>query len=335
MWWRGILIVAVGRSILEFAEMRGQAVVMQGEIKLKRRIDSWRQAFTDDTHGVRRATEQLMNDYAIFMTTAEIVRMAAQRGSKSVEGEEIVQLNWMIFDLIRRGFSTILFLGIRKLTEMEALSGPRGVYSIRSVLADVKACRPKLTRRVYVELVCDCDYDVEEKRRQFWQEAMSAAGRAIYVDISISRSDECHRRFDILSGSTSKHRTESDLISPDFFHRLDSRLSALANIIDHANKNFAHAGSAESREGKNLKDFGTAKARQAIKEVKQLGELVGLLFAQTGDFSLDPCDEQNFHALDLPVVGSDEVSKLKTKWNDLEEEVESWSLSLEDLFRQE
>lgn len=108
-------------------------------------IAAWRDAFRDETTGIHRAIQDLLWNYAAFRTTVRIVRLANEkRGSRP-------PLNQMMFNLVSEGYWSSLLLGTRRLLDKAPIKGPKGVYSIRSVVNDVKASQNWLTRRIYVE----------------------------------------------------------------------------------------------------------------------------------------------------------------------------------------
>ena len=104
------------------------------------RIERWREAFCDDTTGIQKSVQDLLWNYAAFLTTVQIVRLANKRR------DENANLNQMLFNMISEGYWSSLLLGTRRLLDNTALKGEAGVYSIRAVVKDVEACKGWLNR---------------------------------------------------------------------------------------------------------------------------------------------------------------------------------------------
>lgn len=204
------------------------------------RIERWREAFCDDTTGIHKMVQDLLWNYAAFQTTAQIVRLA----NELQDGE--YPINQMLFNLIREGYWTSLTLGTRRLLDKGPLKGSKGVYSIRSVVKDVKACHHRLNREKYVEMVHHTEYDTQNLLREMDKE-LAATNGPVWGNPEIMKSNYAHQCFDELSGVAPPDRSRDDLIDLVIFDKIEARLVALESITDHVDTHVAHAGNMESR----------------------------------------------------------------------------------------
>ncbi len=182
-------------------------------------IATWRDAFRDETTGIHRTIQDLLWNYAAFRTTVRIVRLANEkRGSRP-------PLNQMMFNLVSEGYWSSLLLGTRRLLDKAPINGPKGVYSIRSVVNDVKASQNWLTSRIYVEKVLDAQYDLDRLHQEQHDHLVAAKGRPVWGDPELMKSQAAHRHFDVLSGVSPSGRNPSDLISATVLEKIETRLA--------------------------------------------------------------------------------------------------------------
>ncbi|WP_055661630.1 AbiU2 domain-containing protein [Roseibium aggregatum] len=298
---------------------------VQADNQLRLRIENWRDAFRDNTTGIHKTIDDLLWNYAAFRTAIRIISLANQRNRNRSP------INQMLFDLIANGYWSGLLLGVRKLLDKGHLNGGKGVYSIRSVLDDISVCRPKLTRRVYVEQVRNCQYDLDALLAEHGERLRTADGRPTWVSKALILSEDCHKEFDFLSGTAPENRTSDDLIQEAIFERLELRLSNLERISAHVSTHVAHAGNRQSREGKSLDEFDIRDARVAMKELKQLADLVGVWFANEGGAGLATYIGDQFEGLDNALIATIDLDKLEENWRSIDHDISSWRLSPEDL----
>lgn len=303
----------------------------QADDALLKRISSWKAAYTDETTGIVSAIDVMLWDYAAFRTANKIVNLASQRQRAEHPDGDGPSLNHMLFELIAKGYWASLLLGARKLLDPHPLGGPRGVYSLRAILNDVKACRSKITRKIYVEHLRMCRYDLDALREKNWEALKAAAGKATWVGPELALSESSHKDFDYLSGVKEADRCETDLIDPAVLDALEKRLAELDRISDHASTHIAHAGNAESRLGKALEGFDLRAAREVLKALKEISDLIGLWFAN-GEFSTLAVFQGNqFEGLDIAAVSKADMSELDANWDLIDQDIESWRLTPQEL----
>ncbi|MER8646712.1 hypothetical protein [Mesorhizobium sp. M1252] len=303
----------------------------QADDNLLRRISNWKLAYTDDTTGILIALEDMLWDHAAFRTAIRIVALANRRRLVELPGSDASSLNQMLFDLLAKGYWSSLLLGTRKLLDPHPLYGVRGVYSLRAILDDVKACRSRLTRRIYVEHLRMCRYDLDALRQENREALKAAAGKAIWGDPALTLSEICHRDFDYLSGVKEADRSEADLIDTAVIVLIEKRLADLSRISDHASTHIAHAGNAESRLGKGIDDFDIRDAREVLKALKEVGDLIGLWFANGGISTLAIYQGNQFEGLNIAPVSEADLPELDANWDLIDQDIASWRIKPEEL----
>lgn len=287
---------------------------------MREQVSLWKHGFEEDDHAVLPTLIQFCWNFAAFSTVVEIVRAAPEndRGGK--------QLNSMLLDLLASSYWGSAVMAIRRLTDRGSISGPRGIYSLRSIIQDVRRHRDRLTRRVYVEVIAGQPYDYAEIQRRHWDYifAQNAGLVSVPRDLDFDTSRNRHIEFDWLSGIHEADRSPEDLIRQDVFDRLDARLSRLDTIAEHGTIYFAHAATRESREGRGLQNFNLQEAQDALRELAHVAEFVGRWFCGSGigDILATPQFDQ-FEFLDRPLL-TGSTTLLQRHWDRFADEVSSW-----------
>jgi hypothetical protein len=297
--------------------------------RLKAKISAWQKAFKDERSGITKSVDDLIWRYATFRTAIRIVRYSNERGDGGIP------LNQMIFDMMADGYWQSLLIGTRRLIDPASLSGPDGVYSIRSVLRDVSDIRHKITRKVFIEEVKGLPYDISDLAHHHAEELRRASRenppRAIWGDPRLTMYQYAQHDFDFLSGKAPADRNKNDLIRPEVFESIERRLVVLDPIYRHVNKHLAHAANEQSRLGHELEDFGIREAREVLRTLKTTATLIGGWFANEGSAGLATFQGDLFEGLDKPVIDRNGIALLEQNWQEIDAEVASWKIEYEDL----
>ncbi len=289
------------------------------------RIAAWRDAFQDETTGIHRTIQDLLWNYAAFRMTVRIIRLANEkRGTRP-------PLNQMLFKLVSEGFWSSLLLGTRRLLDKAPINGPKGVYSVRSVVNDVGASRGWLNRQMYVEKVLNAHYDLDRLLQEQHDSLVAAKGRPVWVDPELMKCEAAHRHFDVLSGVSPSERSPGDLISPTVLTKIEARLADLDRIAEHVSSHVAHAGNKQSRQDKELGDFDIRDAEKTLRRLKEIADLVGVWFANEGGAGLATYLGDQFDGLDHAVVDSTDLADLAEQWRLIDRDIAGWSIGPEDL----
>lgn len=287
-------------------------------------IAAWRDAFRDETTGIHRTIQDLLWNYAAFRTTVRIVRLANEkRGSRP-------PLNQMMFNLVSEGYWSSLLLGTRRLLDKAPIKGSKGVYSIRSVVRDVKESQSWLTRRIYVEKVFDAQYDLDRLQEQHDRLVATADG-PVWGSRELRKSKVAHCHFDVLSGVPVSERNPGDLTSDTIFEKIEVRLASLDRIAEYVSSHVAHAGNKQSRQDRELGDFDIRDAEKTLRQLKEIADLVGVWFANQGGAGLSTYLGDQFDGLDHPVVDTADLADLSEQWRLIDREIAEWSIGPEDL----
>jgi hypothetical protein len=145
------------------------------------------------------------------------------------------------------------------------------------------------------------------------------------------KSEWAHRHFDFLSGGSEGNRSPEDLILPSVFENIEARLARMNDIADHVGSHVAHAGNKESRAGKDLENFDIRDAREALKNLKQVADLVGTWFAKEGEAGLAIYQGDKFEGLDQPLVTTGDLKALEEQWAEIDRDVAAWAINADEL----
>lgn len=291
---------------------------------MRGRIDAWRNAFKDDENGVLPTLITFAWNYSAFAAVAKAVELCPidEAGNKP--------LNFMMLDLLRSSYWGSAILAIRRLVDSGPLAGRCGVSSLRSILNDVKACRNRLTRRVYVQEISNLPYNHEVVEKNAWEYLLShGQNEAIWMprDLQPKPSRQRHIEFDFLCGISPGASCPEDLISWDIFDRLEARLAEVDRIAEHATVYFAHASTAESRRGRHLDTFGPSDAKAALKLLTETAELIGRWFVFEGVGNVLPHPQYDqFAHLDKPLLPGNEATLLQAQWEEFAKETGRWPM---------
>jgi len=292
------------------------------------RIAAWRTAFSDETTGIHRTLDDLIYQYACFRIVIRIVFIANQKRDPNHP-----PLNQMVFEMISEGYWSRLLIAIRRLLDPTTINGPRGVYSLRSVLKDIVDCGPKINRRIFVEAIWNADYDLQALETAHWKEALEAgkAKRALWGDTRLRNSQMAHEHFDFLSNTMPENRAAGDLLDVSIVQKAEARLIKLDEIKEHVTVHLAHAGNTTSREGKVLDNFGMSDARECLKELKEVADLIGMWFCRASGAGLAVFQGNIFEGLDIAMIETDKIPELDKVWREIDRDVATWHLDRDQL----
>lgn len=288
------------------------------------RIVSWRTAFSDETTGIHRTLDDLIWQYACFRVVIRIVYIANQK-----RDPDHPPLNQMIFEMISEGYWSRLLIATRRLLDPTPIDGKRGVYSLRSVIKDIEACGHKINRRIFVEAIWEADFDLAPLEAA--QLEQLRLHKVVWGDPRLSRSRMAHDHFDFLSNTSPENRSEGDLLDLSILQNAEARLSKLDSIKDHVTVHLAHSGNTTSREGKILDNFGMSQARECLKELKEVSDLLGMWFCRASGAGLATFIGDQFEGLDTPMIETDKISELEAVWREIDHDVATWSLDRDQL----
>ena len=289
---------------------------------MKDRIAAWKQAFEQDDHAVVPSLTTFAWDFATYLILVRIVDDAP------VDSEDRKMVGSLLLELLRKNFWESTVLAVRRLLDKSPLDGKRGVCSLAAIVADVKACRDRLNRRVFLEDIAGLEYDDQAIEERYWAYARERINKGPFNvprELQFQNSRDRHEQFDFLSGVAADQRSEHDIIRPEIFDALEARLDRLAAVTDHADTHFAHAATEFSRQGRVLTNWGVTEARDALQLLTQTAELVGRWFVFTGVGDVLPTAQfDKFAYLDRPLIQPEGEERLEQAWDEFARDTARW-----------
>jgi hypothetical protein len=287
---------------------------------MRERIALWKHIYETDDNAISKQISKLAWDLAAFSCMVELVHRAPDAGNSK-------RLNSMFMDMLVSGFWSMTMQGVRKLAERRTIHGAHGVCSLGGLIQDAKDVRLRLTRRVFVEDIAGADYNYRATEDLYWQWALAGEpfqARWVPREYHYEISQQRHELFDWLSGKVPGTSNPDDIIREEVFDDLEARLTRLNGIVEHVNVEVAHAATEASRQGRVLERWNLTDAKDAIKELAQIAELVGNWFCFSGVGTVLPTPQfDQFAHLDQPLFHGD-VAVLREIWNALDEEMGHW-----------
>lgn len=291
---------------------------------MRQRVADWKRIFDMEENSISKALSRMAWDVAAYSCVVEMVRQAPDVG-----GEK--QLNGMVMDLLATGFWNGTMQGIRRLVEKEPIRGLKGVCSLGGLVADVRACRDRLTREVYVCDIAGLEYNYHRTRateEAYCNEQVRQGNRSFWIprEYHYERSLQRHAEFDWLSGVTVGTSTPDDLIRVEVFDMLEARLGRQSAIIEHVNVQVAHAATEASRAARVLEYWGLPDAKQAVREIAEVAQVVGNWFCFSGAGMVLPVPQfDQFAHLDTPLYIGDRA-RLQEVWDEFENDARNWHM---------
>lgn len=291
----------------------------------KARREIWGKCFTlGDRNSIISQAYDMVWKAAVFKMIDLSRKLAIDKGEN---------LNGMVHEFIDDCFFQSQFLAIRRLIDIDPLEGKRGVFSLRSLLEDMKG-NTGLMRREFFFAVDGLDYDyksVEERADKYRFEQLQNGKRIFGLprDLDASPIVYRHEKIDVLSGVSVNNRTTNDAVRNEIFDFLIKRIeSATEHIGNYVSKNIAHAATPESRKYDKFNETSITLAHlwEAHKTICEVISFVNtcILFEGNGGFLPVPQFDQ-FQNIDKPLISSDEIDTLSNEWHDFDKEARSWA----------
>lgn len=197
------------------------------------------------------------------------------------------------------------------------------------LVADVKACRERLTRVVYVCGIAELEYNYNRTRaakEEYCSDQVRQGNHSFWIphEYHYERSLQRHAEFDWLSGVTVGTSTPDDTIRVEVFDMLETRLDRLSGIIEHVNAEVAHAATEASRAGRVLEHWGLPDAKRAVQEIAEIAQVVGNWFCFSGAGMVLPVPQfDQFAHLDAPLYTGDRT-RLQEVWDEFANDAQNW-----------
>lgn len=239
----------------------------------------------DDENSIRRQITDLLCDLREWWTINSALRFT----SRDENGEPKV---WrLLHELLNRCFVTKQMVTVRRLCDRNPFEGKNEVWSLVSLLDDMKNHVRLLTRNAIFEgegirydlLAIERDVERERLAATSGNEDGNAYSRWTSAVIEQRRSKRRHEELDLLAGVKSAARSGDDSVRPELF---DAMKLCLTNTCDDTckkvNKFLAHAATPKDRpEGVSSSET-PAALFDAARVVKETFDFASCIVLGTG-----------------------------------------------------
>ncbi len=282
-----------------------------------------------DPNAICRQLSWMAWDATVF----EMVNTA--RGMAPRDEDDAIKVNSMVHELFDRCFFRNQMAAVRRLADdAYSLDDPkRGVWSLVSLLKDMRAHQHGLTRSAILEVEgLFYDYDPLEDR---WSECachhrQTGEWPTDTPDlIRVGLSEIRHGHIDRLAKVEEQARSRDDRIPIDVFSALESRvISTCKDVSMLVSKQIAHSASPQSRAIVNADEVRLTlqqleDAHRALCEVASFLAIYVLGDAMAGYLATPQYDQ--FEYLDRPLVEKSDIAKLDSLWLKLHNKYHAWS----------
>lgn len=241
-----------------------------------------------------------------------------------------VQQWGLLHDLLNRSFFAAQMTAIRRLVDCKSdLEGKRGVMSLGAIIADMRKRQEQFTRKAVMQAE-GLVVDVAAARVAF-DNRPRQPGRTANVTHSAFEWRQNvirHEQFDRLAGVCPPIQSPDDVVAPQVFDRLQTRLDhASIDIQTHVNKFLAHAATPESRRIHNADDLSITVSSlwQAIEVICETASFVSTVLL--GDKNLGGLPLHSGDLLeyaDRPLMNANDRIRLQEIWKLFDREVQDW-----------
>lgn len=294
----------------------------------KEKRDFWIGCFSGkDRHCILTQIYRMVWNTAVFKVINEARRIAPSAKEGGVE------LNGIIHRLIDDGYFESQLMAIRRLTDKSCgIDGKRGVFSLISVIDDMKSNAKLLTREnIFLGEGLEYDYEaVRAKNDQYCNHMIQVGCQTFSLpsELDWERIKQRHEELDCLCGVDKNIRSPTDSIVPKVFDLLkDKILRACENIHDHADKFVAHAASPDSRQIINADNIKISLTHlwQAHEIICRSANFIAVYLLTGGVHFVLPVPQYNqFAYIERPLISADKIRQLAEIWDKYEKETHQW-----------
>jgi len=269
---------------------------------------------------------ELIHDASTFWWINESRRLAPR------DSNGHPMLNGAMHRLLDKCFFTSQKIGLRRLLDRPAKSPKRGVFSVRTLLADMKKHRALLTRaNIFGGLSVVMDIDAPQGAPDAHRVVPAShpdSMRCMSNELSTMTSREAHRVFDLLSGKSPASRSPTDTVRESVLESISSRLDAIdQRVVTYVDKYIAHAATPVSIADKaadqiqitidelwdTLETLWTACQFVDCHILRSVQTTAGFIYA----FDM-------FQHLDKPSVRATERAELERIWREHQKTLDRW-----------
>lgn len=309
--------------------MLADNVMSNPKLPLRQAWQNWIDCLKgDDPNAVFQQIPRMLWDTAIFRIILEGRKAHIRKNPQAPE------INAALHSFIDRNYFQSQVIAIRRLTDTSKganLTGKWGIYSLASIIEDIRRYRHDLTRAAFFELRNKPydDTEVQRRKQEYLRKQPPAKCVSIPSELDTESIVELHQTFDRLSGKTPQNRQPEDRIDERVLTRLQEKLAVCRPITNYVDKFIAHAAAPESRTiiETDKYEITLKKLWNAHQVIYQVAEFLSAVL-----FSLEhmvlPVVDPGFHDFwDKPLVETEESSCPGSVMEAYTQETENWRLN--------
>jgi hypothetical protein len=269
------------------------------------KMREWQKCLDDDLkdhHSIAYQMLILLNDDAVWRTFFEACCLSEQPNDRSSG------LSKIFINLLGGGYLTRQSMAIRRLIEPLEYNPQKAVYSLRSLLEDIRDNQHLFTRENYV---CYDGVTYKSSRREPVQSSQQRRSRQY--------------SYDVISSVGSVNRQREDKLDSGFIKKLEKRFRVFEDLRTYINKFIAHASHPSNRPNSEIRDKMTlAYLDGCYKELICIAKGIEILL---DDFALCNVPTPQFNQFknwDKPIVTTADKANLRKFWSDRSLEVRNW-----------
>ena len=295
--------------------------------QFKKKQKQWIHCFSSkDRHSILNQIYYMVWNAAVFKVINEARRIATNNRQKQVE------LNGMLYRFIDRCFFDSQLLAVRRLCDPHPIEGPEGVFSLISLINDMKQHIGLMTRANFFTDE-GVEYNIEIIRQKEWEyirEHLKNVSGALWIpkDLESNRIEQRHNEIDILTGADMVHRSTNDTVSINILNFLINKVKfATEKIKLRVDQNIAHAASPKSRQYKNSDEISLTLdcLWESHKTICQVANFIDMYLLSRVSHSFLATPQYNYlKYIDNPLVNTAQVELISDAWHKFHRETDSW-----------
>ena len=273
----------------------------------RNKMRRWHQTLTgDDIHSIFNQIQDMIWNDTVYRTFNE-ARLLSEETNDPGTG-----LPGTIIELLDLSFLVSQTMAIRRLTDSHEWRPERSVYSLPSLVAEIKTSETLFTRENYV---CYDGIPFEGEKLQHPQDKVHSSRNSI---------------FDLLSCTDKDHRNRHDKINNKIFKEIQREISKADLIRTYTNKFVAHAAAPDNRRAidPELKRLSLRFIEDSYKAIITVGKHLERLTGATLIVELAIPQFDQLNSWDKPPITSKDKEKLYFYWEKRAEIFEGWQRKL-------
>ena len=300
--------------------------------KFKEKMEIWKECISGkDQNSIINQLSTMSWNAAVF----RVINEARKNAATNEKGE--FKLNAMVHNFINNCFFENQITTIRRLTDNYPIYGEMGVYSLVSLLQDMKK-NIKLLTRANIIKINGLEYDPEPVKAKFYQymhEQMKNGNTTCSIPCGLDfyGIEREHKYLDALTQTTPEKRSFDDLVAESIIDKLIAKVVSVAsNAKNHVDKYIAHSATPESREidindkAEDVK-ITLGYIYETTKTLCQIAAFLdAYLISRISHVGFLPIPQYNhMKYIEEPLISKEKISELQKCWNEYQKETETWA----------